>query len=753
MRKLIFTALILFLFMALPVSAHAWEWTIDSAGTLEITGTGPVEDFESAAATPWSGKTVKTVIVHEGITELGGNAFRSCTKLTSVTLPNSLETIGISAFEGCSGLKTVTFGTGLRTVERYAFQDCTGLTGVYITDLAAWCAISYADYSSSPMYHAKALYVNGTLLGGTLEITPGVTKIPKYAFYGCTGITALYLPDSVKTVESDAFTYCSGLTVADLGAGVATVGSAAFSYCSSLSSVSMGDQVTGLGDYAFYHCEALKTADLSAGLQQLGERAFNGCSQLQEVNLPEGLVSMGSYAFYGCTDLKTVTVPGTLTVIPAYAFRGCTGITELELPETVTTIEKYAFYGCTGLTALTIPEALQTLGTYAFYNCTGLEEIQFNALNMKDLTAGNYVFYKAGKTGLEVRISGSVTKIPAYLFYPYSTYCPNVSKIIFEEGSSCTQIGKYAFAGCKSLQEVDFNGPAPVIGTNAFNKVTARCYHPAGWDSAMLQQYGGTITWLSKVIEAFDGTVFTSFAEALKYSDQLRLLGDAEVSATLQQDLYIDLNGFDLSGVLSGGYKIFGMDSTTDRYDGQNVGVFSCTDENGQMLIPRRHCKVDTKRYMAVQEEGGYSFHRFYMGVTHMTLRPGQQGVGFKAVFYGDEAVRSQISATGYQVILGENTPKSQWKDGAFESGKTISLVICNYDAQNYGETVLTAQLCLELTDGTVIESSSATLTLRSLLEQLNKTPEIMTDTQRTRLAQWADQCPILRLWAIENLV
>ena len=136
-----------------------------------------------------------------------------------------------------------------------------------------------------------------------------------------------------------------------------------------------------------------------------------------------------------------------------------------------------------------------------------------------------------------------------------------------------------------------------------------------------------------------------------------------------------------------------------------------------------------------------------------MTLRPGQQGVGFKGVFCGDEAVRNQIEATGYTVTLGDKTPKTQWKNGAFESGATISMLIRNFDAEHYGETELSAKLCLQLKDGTVIESGSATMTLRSLLEQLNQTPELLNATHRTQLTQWAEKYPIIRTWEISNLI
>ena len=188
------------------------------------------------------------------------------------------------------------------------------------------------------------------------------------------------------------------------------------------------------------------------------------------------------------------------------------------------------------------------------------------------------------------------------------------------------------------------------------------------------------------------------------------------------------------------------MDSTTDGYDDQNSGTFSCTG-----AVPEVHHKDRSKRYLAVKTEDGYSFHRFYVGITHMTLRPGQQGVGFKGVFYGDAAVRKQIAATGYTLTVDGFTPKTQWKDGAFESGKTIGLLIRNFDGEKYGETPVSAKLCLRLQDGTVIESGTVTMTLRSLMEQLNA--EMLTDAQKQQIDQWVRSCPTMGKWNIEKLL
>ena len=82
-----------------------------------------------------------------------------------------------------------------------------------------------------------------------------------------------------------------------------------------------------------------------------------------------------------------------------------------------------------------------------------------------------------------------------------------------------------------------------------------------------------------------------------------------------------------------------------------------------------------------------------------------------------------------------------------------VSMLIRNFDAEQYGETDLSAYLCIKLKDGTVIESSSATMTLRGLLERLNQTPELLNATHRTQLTQWVEKSPIIRTWEIPNLI
>lgn len=222
-----------------------------------------------------------------------------------------------------------------------------------------------------------------------------------------------------------------------------------------------------------------------------------------------------------------------------------------------------------------------------------------------------------------------------------------------------------------------------------------------------------------------------------------KLYTDAQVQMTLDAPLYIDLNGHSLSGTVNG--KVYGMDSTTDGYSGINAGrmeVTGCTPE----VFFKSDITGSVKRYLAVREGTGYSFHRFYLGITHMTLRPTTDGVGYKAVFYADAQALAAIESMGYTMQLGNFTPHTVTTNTVV-SGKTVTLRIDHFDAEQFGPMELTAEVFLKLKDGTVISSTPYTMTLRGLFEQLDI--DSLTDLQRTQIAAMIERNPIIRSWMI----
>ena len=258
-----------------------------------------------------------------------------------------------------------------------------------------------------------------------------------------------------------------------------------------------------------------------------------------------------------------------------------------------------------------------------------------------------------------------------------------------------------------------------------------------------------------------DGTYtgYEDLASAIAAGGWVKLYADATVNVTLTQDLYIDLNGYDLSGTIAtNGYKIYGMDSTTDSYTCETIGYMNLVDENGNEIDPVSHFNSDitgtTKRYMAIKDENGWSFHRFYLGVTHMSLKPTTTGVGYKGVFYGDRMVAANLGSFGFTLQLQGNDPVTvTLAADKFVSGKTFTLRIDNFDVERYGETALLACATLQLSDGTVIQSTAASMTMRSLMEQLDTVADTLSEAQLTTIKAMIEKYAIIKSWKVENLI
>ena len=270
--------------------------------------------------------SLTSVTIPASVTSIGDAAFYDCSSLTSITIPASVTSIGNDAFAYCSSLTSVTIPTGVTSIGDGAFYNCSKLTSVHITDLAAWCGISFGDSSANPLYYAKNLYLNGTLVTD-LVIPSSVTSIRDYAFYYCTSLTSVSIGNRVTSIGYRAFYGCTSLTSVSIGNRVTSIRGYAFYNCSKLTSVTIGDSVTSIGDYAFYHCTSLTSVTIPASVTSIGGGAFGGCTSLTSVTIPASVTSIGYEAFKGCSSLTSVTIPASVTSIGNYAFSGCSSLT------------------------------------------------------------------------------------------------------------------------------------------------------------------------------------------------------------------------------------------------------------------------------------------------------------------------------------------------------------------------------------------------------------------------------------------
>ena len=150
----------------------------------------------------------------------------------------------------------------------------------------------------------------------------------------------------VKVIGNSAFWLCSSLTNINIPNGVTTIGEGAFVRCKSLTIINIPNSVTTIGEGAFAWCKSLTSINIPNSVTTIGERAFSGCESLTNINIPNSVTTIGEGAFSCCNSLTSINISNSVTTIGEGAFRGCESLTNINIPNSVTTIGEGAFYGC-----------------------------------------------------------------------------------------------------------------------------------------------------------------------------------------------------------------------------------------------------------------------------------------------------------------------------------------------------------------------------------------------------------------------
>ena len=460
-----------------------------------VTHSGVTYEVTSIGYQAFSGCSgFESIEIPNSVTSIGDSAFSDCSGLTSVTIPNSVTWIGLYAFYNCSGLTSVTIGNSVTSIGSYAFQYCSGLTKVEVSDLAAWCRISFGSSESNPLYYAKHLYLNGSEIKD-LVIPNSVKKICKYAFRGCSGLTSVTIPNSVTSIESSAFSSCSGLTSVTIPNSVTSIESSAFSSCSGLTKVEISDldawcrisfNSTLANPLYYAHHLYLNGSEITnlvipSTISTIRNYTFQYCSGITSVTIPNSVTFIGGDAFSGCSGLKTVNWNvKNCAVFPSGSspFSGSTGINTFSFGNEVQNIPAYLCYGLSGLTSVTISNLVSSIGISSFGGCNNIQDLVWNAKNcasMGDMPKTNISSVTIGD-GVEilpnnfvenskittVTIPNSVTTIGASAF----SGCSGLPSV--EIPNSTTSIGASAFADCRLIQHVTIGSNVNAIGDNAF---------------------------------------------------------------------------------------------------------------------------------------------------------------------------------------------------------------------------------------------------------------------------------------------
>ena len=495
---------------------------------------------------------LKEVVITSGIS-IGDNAFYNCSGLTSITIPDSVTSIGSSAFSSCSGLTSITIPDSVTSIGERAFSDCSSLESITIPFVGSGGSSNthFGYIFGASIYSYNSSYVPSSLKEVTIT---GGTSIGSNAFYYCSGLTSITIPDSVISIGQYAFRGCSGLTSITIPDSVTSIVEGAFSGCSGLTSITISDSVISIGDHAFNDCSGLTSITIPDSVISIGQYAFYYCRGLTSITIPDSVISIGEWAFYNCSGLTSITIPDSVTSVGSDAFSGCNGLTSITVPfvgsggssnthfgyifgassyysndnsvpsalkEVVitggTSIESNAFYGCSGLTSITIPGSVTNIGSSAFLGCNRLISITIPFVGSGG-SSNNHFGYIFGASSYsnnssyvpsalkEVVITGGIS-IGDNAFYN----CRGLTGITIPD--SVTSIGVSAFNGCSGLTGITIPNSVTSIGSSTFSSCS-------GLTSITLEQ--GNAVYHSAgncIIETASGTLIAGYENSVIPND------------------------------------------------------------------------------------------------------------------------------------------------------------------------------------------------------------------------------------------
>ena len=413
------------------------SWVLDGdTGTLTVAGKGSIPSYRYSHA-PWYDyrESVKSIVVGEGITEVGERAFYWCTNCTSVTLPSTLTAIREYGFNNLRSLEQITLPNNLRILEFCAFSECVALKSIVLPD--------------------------------------SVTTVETNVFSNCYALTSAVLSNGMKTVPSSMFGGDYNLTSVVLPKGVTYIDDTAF-INAGLRTITIPSTVTGLGTAVFSGCKSLTAIYVEAGntaFQDIDGVLFSAdgktlvcypSGKYGSYNIPSGTVKI-AYGAFRSAKVTGLAIPGTLTTIEGYAFSYCTNLTGIAFPANVTRIGDSAFRGCSRLSSVTFYNDSVVLESAVFADCDALAGITLPA-KLKEIPSS--LFYDCGNLR-SITIPSTVTKIGSSAFID----CDNLTTVTVP--SNVKSIGQQAFDFCNRLQTIILEEGVTSLGWIAIRNAPA----------------------------------------------------------------------------------------------------------------------------------------------------------------------------------------------------------------------------------------------------------------------------------------
>ena len=640
--------------------------------------------------------------IPDGVIYIGDRAFKNCASLTSITIPNSVTSIGHDAFNGCTSLINLTIPDNVIVLAPNTFFGCSSLINIYchpvapptitgpdIFDNTHSCNIivplesieayktaavwsEYADniipmstsnkivYTSSDgnvvTPHKTSgfganiisnIYENGY---GIIEFDGDVTKIGSHAFYLCTSLTSIIIPDSVSSIGYSAFYSCDSMTSVTIPDSVTSIEDSAFCGCASLTAfygkfASEDNRcliVDGVLNAFAIGCGATKYT-IPNSVTSIGYMAFDGCRSLTSVIIPNSVIYINHAVFSHCTSLISVTIPDSVTSIGGNVFDGCISLTSITIPNSVTSINTSAFSSCFCLTnvycqSITPP----TLGSSVFgYNSEGriiyvpiesvetyktaegwseyadsiygydIDHLSQNVILptpksnqiIYTTTLGDILYrFDPGIFGaniisntyengyIVIEFDGDVTKIGNNAFHTHHTEPNQLTRIIIPD--SVTSIEKSAFYGCIALTDMIIPNSVTYIDDTAFIDSPCKLYVPGELFSQRCEDFPYYKNRLYPIIDEYD--------------DYENIIENSVSEINVINTTIGNVNENDIYSMCSNVFNMFfGPDlyGYSGYYGGSGIGEFEELSDGSMPIDEGQETNIDDHTENSNQEE------------------------------------------------------------------------------------------------------------------------------------------------------
>ncbi len=454
-------------------------------------------DYNSVGLYYIFGDQVEEYIIGDSITSIGSDAFRGCTSLTSITIPNSVTSIGkyvfnatgiynneanwengvlyisnclIEAKDDISGAYIIKEGT--RLIADWAFAFCRSLTSITIPESVTSIGENAFEYCTFTRFinNSSLNAKENQYWGATIYEENGLCIVDSVVVDCLESATSVVIPDTIIAIGDYAFEECSSLVSVTIPNSVKSIGEGAFFECVSLTSIMIPNSVINIGEIAFVYCSSLANMTVEVGNTIYDSR--NNCNAIIETatnkliagckntTIPTNVTSIGMNAFYAC-PITSITIPNSVTTIGAGAFAECDLLKSLAIPRSVTTIGEAAFALCESLILLDIPNTVSRIGMDAFAE-TGI-------YNNKSNWDNGALYISNCLIEAQRDISGNYTvKKDTRLIADGAFYrCYSLHSITIPE--NVASVGELAFSRCSELNTVTCLATTPpILGKEAF---------------------------------------------------------------------------------------------------------------------------------------------------------------------------------------------------------------------------------------------------------------------------------------------